>query len=298
MIKESMKYLHLLLSFSLVMLISFSSLVVPFTYAESVGCAITKVGNPPGSPPPLPADCGGGSLPKNTPCFPIGAENGDGVPGKYCQLPPANPASTRTAFYSDGQFTNLYEKREQSNKWQDWGSEEMIKVIYQVAKVWRTGSPANSHRPAIPAHPDGHLIIMDITSDYHSEHHWGVAADIFATTDGHHCAASSANPGLSNWRCPYGPLDVQGSIDLGKIIVDTGYLNVIWHSNPTVIAAVTKYSHDYNPNRYPAVATSNYTGIRDVTEPHWDHFHLLIDRSSQKTNQYYTNFQRSKLKDC
>src|SRR5258705_7704472 len=141
------------------------------------GCAVTKVGNPTGPTPTFPPDCTftGGELPADTQCIPVGAENSNGIAGKYCLLSPAVANTVHSVFYNEPGAAKLYEKRIQSSKWQDWGSEEMIKVIYEVAKVWGKGSPAIANRAAIPAHPNGWVIVQDISSDYHSEHHCAVA---------------------------------------------------------------------------------------------------------------------------
>jgi hypothetical protein len=266
---------------------------IPTASAQSTGCVIIKVGTPTGPSPTFPPGCQqvipstGIAFPPNLePCLGVDSdisESRGGVAGEYCQLPPGVTKETKRVFYDEG-GVHIYEKRIQGTKnelkWQDWGSKEMIGVIYTVAKRWKA------------IYPEGHVIVMDITSNYHLEHHWGVAVDIFATTDGKHCAASNG----PNGRCPYGPNDLNATIQLGKLIIDTGYLNVIWYSDTNANAAIFAYAHSVDPKRYPVNGRFN-TGIRPA-ENHWDHFHLLIDRTKTRSSLYYTNFEKSRLKNC
>lgn len=276
--------------FFLAFLFLFSPTLVADATAQSTGCVITRVGNPKGPSPTLPPNCEGAVpstgivFPPNLTCVSVPAENPGGIPGEYCELPPSP--------------NKAYVYIKQSGKEQDWGSKEMIGVIYTVSQRWKQ------------KYPQGHLTIMDITSDYHLSHFWGVAADITATTNGKDCVA-----GNGNWRClRTGSSNIPATVELAKLFIDTGYVDLFLFksdikytyidpeiANRRISTTITKEIFNYAKNRYPKKFTTATRVIQD-RDDHKDHFHLYIDRNQEAYDKYYNSFtntfSKSKLKDC
>jgi hypothetical protein len=244
--------------------------------ARVAACALTRVGNPQ-TIPSLPPECAtlaltGVELPPNLGmCVPVPAFNGGRFPGEYCKMPP----STNGA-YTVGNT---------------WGAKEMIGVLYTISQNWKA------------KYPSGKITIMDIAAKHGSvsEHDWGIAVDINGKSDPEHCVADFIK---SICQKPY---DKQGTIELGKMIVDTGYFDVIWYNDADVNATVYDYAYSKNPKMYPLRRsatcpscvgnTGGKTGLRPV-DGHDHHFHLDIDRTALNNPSHTQNFANSKLKQC
>lgn len=213
--------------------------------AQTSQCIVTKVGNPE-IPNDLPKECilaapiEGVELPPNlTKCISVSG-------GEYCQLPPA--------------LNNEYIKilHHKGAPWQDWGSKEMIGVLYTVARNWQAKYCTSSQitSKSCPAH----LVIGDIASYYHKTHDYGTAVDVTATTDGNDCAANH----VGGNRCRYyPPYNSQATIELGRLFVKTGWVRQIlyWDTKTNVISELRKI-----------------TNVGTLSD-HPDHFHVDIKRA-------------------
>lgn len=273
----------------------------------SSNCFVTEVGKPKNTT--LPAGCNSRIIPAPNigPCKQVKADKTYGIPGKYCELPHTEFINNRLASYTDSSLGKLYEIKMQSNKWQYWASEDIINVLYTVARRWKE------------LHKDGYLIIMDITSDYHLSHFWGVTVDLVATTNGRDCVADFTP--YKGGRCDFGKYNAEATVELGKLFIDTGYMHTILHNGntkqvtiidedngkikrTTVNRAIFDYAKNKYPTRFNAPYTSSSIGVIWVSG-HEDHFHLYIDRDQnnyennyKRPSDFWYIFDKSKLQDC
>lgn len=258
----------------------FSTVHAQLNTARS-NCVITDVGNPAASPV-LPEHCiGGGAyeLPPNLECISVPAEEPGGVPGKYCRMP------------ENKHLYDLYGTR--------WGSEEMIGVLYSVALNWQRKYCTTEQTATKTCKAKLH--IGDITADNHKTHFWGIAVDFTATTDGTDLAANHISER---------PYNACATVELGKLIVDTGYFDTIWFNGD-----VGRYCNQrkgdlrrvyvnneifaYAKSKFPhfKTNTSGNVGIRPL-EGHSNHFHLNIDRTKNYSTRSSRNLNKGKLRRC
>jgi len=237
-------------------------------------------------------------------CKNVRAEISSGISGRYCKMP-FFPSGNR--FWNardliggppDGSYKFLGRNDWNTYGPQVWGSEDLINVLYTVSQWWKYGHTFADGTKS-PPHPNGYLIIRDMTSPYHSSHKWGSTADILASTDGSDCVASYA--GSCSRR--YNTL---ATVQLGKLIVDTGYMHTILHNaifkliiytdstGHLRITTVNKAISDYAKLKYPNKFL--YHSAVQWVIGHDDHFHLYIDRVQQNNNSNIID--RSKLLLC
>lgn len=224
--------ISLLIIFSLFLFLPQSS------HAQSIGCAITKVGNPTVPSPTFPPGCA--NFPTTGIVYPPDMICGGGPGGQYCQMPPSTDGSYEFTLCG-GTATG---KR--------WGRKEMIGVLYTVAGRWHQ------------KYRNGHLNIRDITAGNHKTHFWGIAVDIWATSNG---TDMVANSGYNN-TIPAPQYSAEKTIELGKLIADTGYFYQVLYNKAAVNNEILKYARtSESAKRYsPRMSTS--------VEGHYDHFHL------------------------
>ena len=213
--------------FILFFILSFPLLASAQTFYSN--CVVTKVGNP-ANAPALPPECATGdlTLPPN-----LGVENPT-HPG-YFQM----PASTDDSY-------NLYTCRNRN-----WGSRELISVVYSVAKRWKT------------KYPQGRINIGDLNAVDHKSHNWGRAVDLDATTNG------------KDWVSDYtkGSYNRQATIELGQMFVDTEKVLNIWYNDQAVNNAVLSYSK----------ASGKSKGmVMHPIEGHDNHYHLDVRQTPEK----------------
>jgi hypothetical protein len=249
-LKEEMNYKFPIIAVSFFSLVFLALFLTPSVSAQAVGCAITKVGNPAGQPPALPPECQSGVFtppgqiiyPQNMKCV-----------GQYCQLPDPPTGSSKA-------YVKI--RHHSGGPWQDWGSREMIGVIYTVAQNWKF------------KYPQGYVIVGDIASNYHLTHDNGLAADITATTNlkdcvaqqlkyDNRCAHTSSGPFYQTPPVTYGPYNAPATIELGKLFMDTGKVRQIiyWDKSTNVISELRKYAKN--------------TNIAEKSD-HPNHFHIDI----------------------
>lgn len=220
-----------------------------FAQITTSNCVVTKVGNP-AIAPVLPPNCAnapsvGIIYPPNMIC------KSDG----YCLMPPSTDGSYQ--IYSCGGTSTG--KR--------WGRKEMIGVLYTVAKRWKQKNP------------NGYLRIGDITAGNHLSHFWGIAVDLNARPTPDTWAANRNYFGTMSEP----PFSTEKTIELGKLIADTGYFYTIWHNNIAAINPIFNYAKtSESAKRYPfSVNLPGLPGIRPAPG-HFDHFHLNIGPGSMK----------------
>ena len=237
--------------FFLSLSLSFFAFTSPATAVSATACAVTNFGSPPDNFP-VPPECASPSsgivFPPNMIC------KSDG----YCQMPPSTDGSYQ--IYSCGGTATG--KR--------WGRKELVGVLYTVAKRWREKNPG------------GYLRIGDMNAGNHLSHFWGIAVDINAKTPDKWAANRGyTGSSLANY-------DQQKTIELGKLIADTGYLYTIWYNDPVVQNAVFEYAKtSESAKRYKYTTnTGGNPGMRYVLG-HYDHFHLNIGPNSFKLNYWF-----------
>ncbi|MDP4038684.1 MAG: hypothetical protein Q8P54_01810 [bacterium] len=96
---------------------------------------------------------------------------------------------------------------------QRWGSKELVGVIYTVAVNWKN------------KYPNSRLVVGDLNASGHKSHKWGVAVDITVSDN------SAAIIGKT-----------EGSVELGKVFVNTGLIKSIWFDDVNVNNQVKAYA--------------------------------------------------------
>lgn len=232
--------------------ILFFFFLVPTLYPVSAqvatsNCVVTKVGNP-AITPVLPPACAkapptGIIYPPNMIC------KSDG----YCLMPPATDGSYQ--IYSCGG----------TGTGKRWGRKELIGVLYTVAKRWKEKNPT------------GYLRIGDMNASNHLSHFWGIAVDLNARPTPDTWAANRNYLGTMSEP----PFSTAKTIELGKLIADTGYFYTIWHNNAATWGPIYSYAKtSESAKRYKF--TLNLPGLPGIRPDagHFDHFHLNIGPSS------------------
>lgn len=207
------------------------SLFLPLkSFAQSsVSCWVTKIGTP-SEEAVLPFPC-------------RGAEDINGL--IYPQ--PLTKHPTRAGYYqlppsTDGSY------RIETCPGQSWGSQELVGVLYTVAKRWKE------------LHPRGRLNIGDLNAFGHKSHNWGRAVDLDATTTG------------SDWVADFtkGNYNRSATIELGKLFVDTNLILNIWYNDQAVNNEVLAYSRatgkSLGMNMKPIVGHNNHFHVDINTE--------------------------------
>lgn len=144
------------------------------------------------------------------------------VPSAGLATPPNLGAPNAMGYYRLPPSTNgAY--RIYSGECRQYGSLELIQVIYTVAQRWKE------------LYPDGYLWIGDLNGGYpHRTHKWGVAVDLDATTNGRDWAGDFTK---GNYNEP-------ATIVLGKLFIDTDKTLNIWYNDEDVNAAVRAYAKE------------------------------------------------------
>ena len=120
------------------------------------------------------------------------------------------------------------------------GSEALVDLTYSVAQTWAQRYPNNK------------LIIGDLNAPGHASHRNGIDVDIF---NGSFAANINGNR--------------NASIELGKLFVDSGIINVIYYNDANVRLAVNAY----------ALSKGYSSSIMQYWSGHDDHFHVrILDR--------------------
>ncbi|MBU2632840.1 hypothetical protein KKG52_03940 [Patescibacteria group bacterium] len=127
-----------------------------------------------------------------------------------------------------------------------WGSKELVGVLYTVSKIWKQ------------KHPSGWINIGDLNATGHKSHKWGRAVDLDATTNG------------KDWVADFtkGNYNREATIELGKMLVDTGTVRSIWYNDQAVNRAVLDYARQ--------TGRSKNMNMKPITG-HNNHFHLDIE---------------------
>jgi hypothetical protein len=254
MLKNDMRSVKFFSILGILFILFFVFLFLPqAVHAQFIGCAVTKVGNPTGPTPILPAGCAG-NFPATGIIYPPNMVCGGGPDGQYCQMPPSTDGSYDFTLCS-GTATG---KR--------WGRKEMIGVLYTVAGRW--------HKK----YPNGQLYIRDITAGNHKTHFWGIAVDIWATSNG---TDMVANSGYNN-TIPAPRYSAEKTVELGKLIADTGYFYQVLYNKADVNAEILKYART-------SESAKRYTPHMSYVEGHYDHFHLDMGPPSFRLQYWAPN---------
>jgi hypothetical protein len=128
------------------------------------------------------------------------------------------------------------------NQEQQWGRKELIQTIWQVGLKWNE------------AHPEGPKIVVAGLDESvgHVSHVRGVDVDFVS--------------GPMYMRAAGTTYDISLSIELAKMLLETGNIDVIFYNDSQVQEVVNAFA---NENGLPGE-------MRSSTASHWNHFHIRI----------------------
>lgn len=211
-----------LVTFTFTILLSF--IFTTSAHAVTSNCVIVNI-NIQGAPANLPPNCNTGVGPKGITYPPnLGAQN-TSHPGYYLM-----PNAT----------DNAYKFEYPSCTGQHYGSKDLIGALYTVAQRWKQ------------KYPNGRLNIGDLNATGHLSHTKGIDVDMDATTNGTDAVADYQR----------GNYNRAATIELGKMFIDTGIIQIIFYNDLFVNSDVNGYAK------------------RTVLDPeigHENHFHVRID---------------------
>ena len=183
------------------------------------------------APSPLPGGGGAGLS------YPPNLIQSTTMPGYY-QLPPTSSPNSGYTTLSCG------------NKL--WGARELVGFLYTVGQRWRQ------------KYPQGYIRVADMNGSGHEPGHTtGESVDLDATTNGTDCVADFIASGLGG-DCGGTKYNREATIELAKIIIDTGIITRIIYLDQTVNAAMDEYAKSKG-------ATRNVSLERPA---HDNHFHV------------------------
>lgn len=120
---------------------------------------------------------------------------------------------------------------------QRWATKDTIGVIHTSALAWNA------------AHPDIRLMIADLNADGHASHRKSIDFDIYVDDD-------SIRIGSPKYKKEH-------AIELGKIFLNTGRVEIMFFNDPEVIDALNQYAKD-----------EGLSGSTEYAANHNAHFHV------------------------